>query len=105
MTDEIMENNEVLIKDVPENNVSENNYDDYDEDNGVSELIEKYKTIQINDKYFEFLKKVAKFVGIFRENPHLFVKYYLNINLKDFQKVLLWEFVHNNYSLYIASRG
>ena len=82
-----------------------NNYDDYDEDNGVSELIEKYKTIQINDKYLEFLKKVAKFVGIFRENPHLFVKYYLNINLKDFQKVLLWEFVHNNYSLYIASRG
>lgn len=105
MTDEIIENNEVLIKDVSENNVSENNYDDYDEDNGVSELIEKYKTIQINDKYLEFLKKVAKFVGIFRENPHLFVKYYLNINLKDFQKVLLWEFVHNNYSLYIASRG
>lgn len=100
MTDEIIENNEVLIKDV-----SENNYDDYDEDNGVSELIEKYKTIQINDKYLEFLKKVAKFVGIFRENPHLFVKHYLNINLKDFQKVLLWEFVHNNYSLYIASRG
>lgn len=100
MTDEIMENNEVLIKDV-----SENNYDDYDEDNSVSELIEKYKTIQINDKYLEFLKKVAKFVGIFRENPHLFVKHYLNINLKDFQKVLLWEFVHNNYSLYIASRG
>ena len=91
MTDEIIENNEVLIKDV-----SENNYDDYDEDNGVSELIEKYKTIQINDKYLEFLKKVAKFVGIFRENPHLFVKH---------QKVLLWEFVHNNYSLYIASRG
>lgn len=104
MVDEIvMENIEDDI--VPNNEVFENDYEEFDEDSGVNNLIEKYKTIQINDKYLEFLKKVAKFVGIFRENPHLFVKHYLNINLKDFQKVLLWEFVHNNYSLYIASRG
>lgn len=104
MIDEIvMKNTENDI--VLNNDVSENDYGEYDEDNGVNNLIEKYKTVQINDKYLEFLKKIAKFVGIFRENPHLFVKHYLNINLKDFQKVLLWEFVHNNYSLYIASRG
>lgn len=104
MIDEIvMKNTENDI--VLNNDVSENDYGEYDEDNGVNNLIEKYKTVQINDKYLEFLKKVAKFVGIFRENPHLFVKHYLNINLKDFQKVLLWEFIHNNYSLYIASRG
>lgn len=98
-----IENNEILNQDVSECNYED--YEDYDENDSVNDLIEKHKTIQINDKYLEFLNKVAKFVGIFRENPHLFVKHYLNINLKDFQKVLLWEFVHNNYSLYIASRG
>ena len=58
-----------------------------------------------NQQYVEFLEKVNFITGIFRENPQIFCEMYLNIHLKDFQKVLLWEMVHNNYGMYIASRG
>lgn len=95
----IIENNYNIIKN---ENVSDNIND---EDDDINSLIENHKDIQMNDKNLAFLKKVVKFVGIFRANPHLFVEYYLNIKLKDFQKVLLWEFVNNNYYMYIASRG
>lgn len=97
------------------NNTIENNYNIIEnenvsdninnEDDDINSLIENHKDIQMNDKNLAFLKKVVKFVGIFRANPHLFVEHYLNIKLKDFQKVLLWEFVNNNYYMYIASRG
>ena len=61
--------------------------------------------VSINEEYYEVLKTAAEFAGIFRANPHYFVKYYLNIELKDFQKVILWEMFNNDYGMYIASRG
>ena len=88
---ETIDNIENCINDTQNNN------------NANNENIEN--TVTISKEYFKFLEKAAEFGGIFRENPHLFVEYYLNIKLKDFQKVLLWEMVHNNYGLYIASRG
>lgn len=59
----------------------------------------------INEEYYQVLELAVEFAGIFRANPHYFVKYYLNIELKDFQKVILWEMFNNNYGMYIASRG
>lgn len=61
--------------------------------------------VSINEEYYEVLKTAAEFAGIFRANPHYFVKYYFNIDLKDFQKVILWEMFNNDYGMYIASRG
>jgi len=61
--------------------------------------------VSINEEYYEVLKIAAEFAGIFRANPHYFVKYYFNIDLKDFQKVILWEMFNNDYGMYIASRG
>lgn len=61
--------------------------------------------IGINEEYYQVAEIAAEFAGIFRANPHYFVKYYLNIELKNFQKVILWEMFNNNYGMYIASRG
>lgn len=61
--------------------------------------------VGINEEYYKVLELAAEFAGIFRANPHYFVKYYLNIELRDFQKVILWEMFNNNYGMYIASRG
>ena len=51
------------------------------------------------------LEGMAAWVSFYRENPHRFVKDYLNINLKPFQQILLLEMDQNNYTAYIASRG
>lgn len=59
----------------------------------------------INEKNYKILETAAEYAGIFRANPHLFVEHFFNIQLKDFQKVLLWEMYHNDYGVYVASRG
>ena len=51
------------------------------------------------------LEGMAAWASFYRENPHRFVKDYLNINLKPFQQILLMEMDKNNYTAYIASRG
>ena len=51
------------------------------------------------------LEGMAAWVSFYRENPHRFVKDYLNINLKPFQQILLLEMDQNNYTAYIAARG
>ena len=38
-------------------------------------------------------------------NPQRFVKDYLNVHLKLFQKILIYAMMHNNYVIYLASRG
>lgn len=51
------------------------------------------------------LEGMAAWASFYRENPHRFVKDYLNVNLKPFQQTLLMEMDRNNYTAYIASRG
>lgn len=43
--------------------------------------------------------------SFYRSNPQRFVKDYLNINLKLFQKILIYMMMHNNYTVYLAARG
>ena len=67
----------------------------------------KKKTAQqiVQDKAERVLLGVATWVSFYRDNPHRFAKDFLNINLKLFQKILLYAMMHNNYFLYLAARG
>lgn len=57
------------------------------------------------EKSERIMEGVAAWCAFYRENPNRFVKDYLNINLKWFQKILIYQMVHNDNTLYIASRG
>lgn len=48
---------------------------------------------------------VAVWTSFYRENPHRFVKDYLNINLKIFQMILLYAMMHYHTFVFIAARG
>jgi len=58
-----------------------------------------------NEKSRRILLGVAIWCGFYRENPQRFVKDYLNISLKFFQKVLIYAMMHNNHFMFWASRG
>lgn len=57
------------------------------------------------EKADRVMNGVAAWVSFYRENPHRFAKDFLNINLKLFQKILLYAMMHNYYVIYLASRG
>lgn len=57
------------------------------------------------EKHEKIMEAINKMAFYFRNNPHRFVKEYLNIELKLFQKIILFMLVKTNYGLYIASRG
>ena len=44
-------------------------------------------------------------IAFYRENPHRFVEEYLGIQLKTFQKILIYMMEHTDYFYYVASRG
>ena len=68
--------------------------------------IDKKSEKQIaNEKSQRILEGVAIWCSFYRYNPQRFVKDYLNINLKVFQKILIYAMMHNNFFLYIAARG
>lgn len=48
---------------------------------------------------------IGNCAAFYRLNPHRFANDYLNINLKLFQKILLYAMMHNNYFMYLAARG
>lgn len=58
-----------------------------------------------NSKAEKLMNTIAFRAGYYRANPHRFVKEYLGINLKLFQKILLYMFMISNYAMYLASRG
>ena len=57
------------------------------------------------DKEQKIMETVAWRAAYYRENPDKFVRDVLGITLKTFQKILLWEMMHNNYFMFIACRG
>ena len=65
------------------------------------------KTVKqvLQDKADRIMEGVATWTAFYRENPHRFAKDVLNVNLKTFQKILLYEMMHNNYFMYLAARG
>lgn len=58
-----------------------------------------------NEKSKRIMEGVAAWCAFYRSNPHRFVKDYLNINLKLFQKILIYMMMCSNCFMYIASRG
>lgn len=60
--------------------------------------------IQI-EKEEKFLKVIGDLTSYFREYPHLFAKYYLNIELRPFQEIVLYQMFHNNHVNLNACRG
>lgn len=58
-----------------------------------------------NEKSEKILSGVAYWCSFYRHNPQRFVKEYLNINLKRFQKILIYAMMHNNHFMFWASRG
>ena len=64
----------------------------------TDEQIKQYRTSKI-------MNIVAMRASFYRANPHRFVKDFLGIELKTFQKILLFAFNYYYFSFYIASRG
>lgn len=58
-----------------------------------------------NEKSERIMQGVAFWASFYRYNPQRFVKDYLNINLKLFQKILIYMMMACNYFMYLASRG
>lgn len=58
-----------------------------------------------NEKSKRIMEGIAEWAGFYRCNPHRFAKDYLNVELKLFQKILLYAMMHNYYVTYIAARG
>ena len=58
-----------------------------------------------NEKSERIMNGIAAWAGFYRSNPQRFVKDYLNVHLKLFQKILLYMMMHNNFFMYIAARG
>lgn len=48
---------------------------------------------------------VEAWASFYRANPHRFVRDYMNLELREFQKILLTAFNENYNSVYIAARG
>lgn len=53
----------------------------------------------------QFLKNIVMWISFWRKFPFHFCKYYLGINLKPFQCVLLYQMMHNSTFCFIAARG
>lgn len=58
-----------------------------------------------NEKSKRILEGVAYWCSYYRHNPQRFVKEYLNVSLKMFQKILIYAMMHNNHFMFWASRG
>lgn len=71
----------------------------------INDKIKKSEKQIANEKSNRILEGVAYWCGFYRENPQRFVKDYLNVHLKLFQKILIYAMMHNNYIIYLASRG
>lgn len=68
---------------------------------------EKKKSLQdvYQEKSERVMEGVAYWGSYYRKNPQRMVKEYLNINLKLFQKILIYMMMVSTNFMYIASRG
>lgn len=51
------------------------------------------------------METVAWRAAYYRANPQRFVSEVLGIELRLFQKILIWCMMHYNYVMYLAARG
>lgn len=61
---------------------------------------------QIKKDQTQFLMEtIAWRAAYYRENPQIFCEEVLGIHLKTFQKIVLFEMMHNDNSMFLSSRG
>lgn len=58
-----------------------------------------------NQKNKSIMDIVAERCSYYRENPQRFVADFLGITLKLFQKILIYAMMHNDYFMFLATRG
>ncbi len=58
-----------------------------------------------HEKSEKLLEGIGFWASYYRCNPHRFVKEYLNITLKLFQKILIFMMMVSTNFMYLASRG
>lgn len=51
------------------------------------------------------LRRIANLAAFYRANPHRYVQDFLHINLKLFQKILIYLMNVSDYFMFIACRG
>lgn len=61
--------------------------------------------VENQSKSERVMNTIAWRAGYYRENPHRLCSEYLKIQLKTFQKILLYFMMHFHYFMYLASRG
>lgn len=57
------------------------------------------------EKYNRTMQVVARQAGYYRANPQRFAEEFLCVNLKLFQKILLWAMMRYDFFMYIAARS
>lgn len=83
----------------------------YNKENHVSksDIFRNRRNLNKNMKNITKSDRLMEGIGIwtsyYRLFPHIFVRDYLQINLKMFQQILMYFFMHFNYCIYLASRG
>lgn len=70
-------------------------------------MIKEKKTLNkvVQEKSEKLMNGINIWASFYRANPHRFAKDYLNLTLKTFQKINLYEMMHNTNMMYLASRG
>lgn len=73
----------------------------------MSNVNKNKKSLQdvYQEKSERMMEGVGYWASFYRKNPQRFVKEYLNMRLKLFQKILIYCMINNYYFMYIASRG
>lgn len=72
----------------------------------MSALKEKKSEKQLaNEKSNRIMQGVAVWCSFFRANPQRFAKDYLNVDLKRFQKFLIYAMMHNTHFMFWAARS
>lgn len=70
-------------------------------------MAERRKSTQevYQEKSDKMMNGVAYWAAFYRKNPQRFVKDYLNISLKLFQKILIYMMIVSTHFAYFAARG
>ncbi len=63
------------------------------------------KTFENSTNNTKFMNKVKLWASFYRQYPFMFAKDYLNLDLKLFQKILLYCMFHFYFFMFIAARG
>lgn len=84
-------------------------YFNKDKQQSKTDIFKQRRVLNKNMDNMTKSEKLMNGIGLwaswYRLFPHLFVRDYFGVNLKTFQKILIYFMMHYNYFMYLASRG